>query len=146
MDSLAPSATLLLEEGPILLYDGECGVCAGSVQWILKHESSTALRFAALQSETGLALRTAVGIDQSVDSLIWVGLENGLPTARLYSSAVIEVLKYVGGLWSWLSVMRIVPRVLRDGGYRLFARHRLKFAPTQCLIPQPETRARFLRS
>lgn len=145
MDSVSPPSAQLLEAGPILLYDGECGVCAGSVQWILGHEKSQTLRFAALQSSTGLELRKAAGIGQTVDSLIWVESENGTPIAQIYSSAVVKVLKYVGGAWSWLSLMRFVPPILRDAGYRLFARHRLKFAPTQCLVPQAGTRERFLQ-
>lgn len=134
----------LLAQGPILLYDGECGVCNGSIQWILAHERAHHLRFAALQSELGERLRERAKISDQVDSLIWVEEQGAEVRARLWSSAIVAVLQYVGGPWQLLSWFRFVPRPLRDAAYRLFAKHRLKFAPTSCLIPPPETRPRFL--
>lgn len=134
-----------LEDGPVLLYDGECGVCSASVQWILKHERQHKLRFAALQSSLGDTLRQQARVDDTVDSLLWIERsQEGGAQAALWSGAVIEVLDYVGGPWRWLSALRFVPRFLRDAGYRWFARHRTQFAPTSCLLPPPETRARFL--
>ncbi len=138
--------TALLSEGPILLYDGECGVCSGSVQWILAHERAHNLRFAALQSEIGKQLRERAKISQQVDSMLWVEGHGDQVLAQLWSSAIVSVLEYVGGPWRILTWIRFVPRPLRDSAYRLFAKHRLKFAPTNCLIPPPETRARFLNA
>ena len=40
----------ILAQQPILLFDGECGFCNKSIQFILKHESKPKLKFAALQS------------------------------------------------------------------------------------------------
>ena len=136
-----------LSEGPILLYDGECGVCAASVQWILKHERSMQLRFASLQSPAGRALREAGGVGQEIDSLIWVEAPDragGAIRVRIWSDAVLSVLNYVGGVWKILLVMRWVPAILRHAAYRLFAKHRLMFVPVACLLPPPGVRRRFL--
>jgi len=148
MNALTPTAPGLpsLKEGPVLLYDGECGVCSRSVQWILEHENSTSLRFASLQSDVGRGLRAEAQIPDGIDSLLWVEEENGVTRARKWSSSVVSALLYVGGPWRVVAWFRFIPRPIRDFGYRLFAKHRQKFAPTTCLIPAPETRTRFLDS
>jgi predicted DCC family thiol-disulfide oxidoreductase YuxK len=145
-DELGPAELrTLLAQGPVLLYDGECGVCAASVQWILRHERSTGLRFSALDSPIGQGLQRIAHVPAGVDSLVWVNATAEGASARLYSSAVLSALDYVGGVWQLVhAALWIVPKPLRDGAYRLFARVRRKFAPNQCLLPTPEQRARFL--
>jgi predicted DCC family thiol-disulfide oxidoreductase YuxK len=134
------------QEGPVLLYDGECGICAASVQWVLRHERSTELRFAALQSTEGTALRRAAGIREDVDSLIWIDSRtNPQPKARIYSGAILATLKYVGGFWRVpYFALLVVPKPLRDLGYRVFARYRKLVRQNQCPLPTASQRARFL--
>ncbi len=144
MDPNPANAETLLTPGPILLYDGQCGVCNRSVQWILNHERQTSLRFASLQSSVGQTLSASAQVPENVDSLLWVErTENGI-VARFWSKAVFATLRYVGGPWRLFSVFRLVPTPWADLVYRLFARHRLKVAPASCLIPPPATRSRFL--
>lgn len=144
MDSHTPPPTAVLKDGPVLLYDGECGVCSRSVQWILSHERSQSLRFAPLESPVGRRLVSETQIPLNVDSLLWVeGSENGV-VVRFWSSAVFSTLRYVGGPWRLLLVLRLLPKPLVDALYRLFARHRLSVAPKACLVPRPEVKARFL--
>lgn len=134
----------ILKDGPILLYDGECGVCNRSVQWILSHERNHSLRFAPLQSPIGRELRAQGKVPEEVDSLLWMEeSENGV-VARFWSSAVFSTLRYVGGPWRFLVFLKVVPAPVRDLLYRLFARHRLKIAPKVCLVPRLEARSRFL--
>ena len=38
---------------PILLYDGVCGLCNRSVQFILRHDRNAIFRLASLQSAIG---------------------------------------------------------------------------------------------
>ena len=134
----------LLEAGPILLYDGGCGVCSESVQWILRHERRHSLRFVALEAPLGGELRALAGVDPALDSVLWVELRDGRVHADVRSSALLRVLAYVGGPWRWLGVLRVVPRVLRDAGYRAFARVRYRVRAPACLVPTAEERARFL--
>ncbi len=137
-----PTDTLLT--GPVLLYDGTCGVCSQAVQWILQHERAHSLRFAALESPLGSALRDSAQVPASVDSVMWVELRQGRAHADLCSGAILRVLGYVGGPWRWLTVLRFVPRALRDAGYRAFAKVRYRVRDRSCLIPTPEERVRFL--
>jgi predicted DCC family thiol-disulfide oxidoreductase YuxK len=141
VDTQARSA---LSNGPVLLYDGECGVCSRSVQWILAHEQVTSLRFAALQSTMGRHLRSLAQVPEDVDSLLWIESSEHGVTAKKWSTSVIAALEYVGGPWRALTIIRFIPPPIRDFGYRLFASHRKQFAPTACLLPSAEERARFL--
>lgn len=137
-------ALRMLDRGPLLLFDGECGVCAASVQWVLAHERAHHLRFAALQSPIGRALVAASGMPPELDSLLWFERTPSGHRIHYYADAVRAVLRYVGGPWQLLdAAFGIVPRVLRDFGYRWFARHRQSVAAKQCLVPTAAQRARF---
>ena len=140
----AEELTSLLGAGPILLYDGQCGICATSVRWVLEHERSSELRFAAIESPMGQRLRNLARVASEVDSLIWVESVAGKVKARVYSSSVLAVLDYVGGPWqAAYAALWIFPKPLRDLGYRIFARFRKHIAPEHCPLPTQEQRQRF---
>ncbi|MDB4877673.1 MAG: hypothetical protein JWM41_4119 [Gemmatimonadetes bacterium] len=134
----------------VLLFDGTCGFCARSVQFVLAHETRRqTLHFASLQSEYGTELRRNHPELERVDSVIWLEpAEAGRPEAVLVrSAAVFRVLHYLGGVWSALATLgRLVPRVIRDAVYDLVARHRQRLVGSgpSCLLPSPEQRARFI--
>jgi len=137
-------ASALLQDGPILLYDGSCGVCSQAVQWVLAHERSHSLRFAPIESAVGTELRALAGIPTDVDSMLWTELRDGRVHAEIRSSAMMRVIDYVGGPWRWLSALRFVPAFIRDAGYRAFARVRYRFRAQSCLVPTAQERVRFL--
>ena len=137
-------------DGALLLYDGTCGFCAQSVQFVLRHERAHGtLRFAPLDGETGRAIRAAHPELDGVDSLIWVGptVNDATPRVLVRSTAVLEVARYLGGIWRVLGALgRVVPRALRDATYDLVARHRQQIAgrADACLLPTPDQRVRFI--
>jgi hypothetical protein len=60
-------------EGPIVLYDGVCGLCDRSVQLILRNDRRGRFRFAALQSNAGRALLERFGLSpEALDSVVLV--------------------------------------------------------------------------
>jgi predicted DCC family thiol-disulfide oxidoreductase YuxK len=134
----------------LLLFDGTCGFCAESVQFVLKHESGApTLKYASLQSPTGERIRAAHPELDAIDSVIWYqpASINDAERVLVRSTAVLHVLEYLGGVWRVLGVLgRIVPRVLRDVVYDWVARHRhqlIRGTGPQCLLPTPEQRTRF---
>lgn len=140
MPSSNPRAT---NDPPILLFDGVCNLCNGTVQWIIRHDPAGRFRFAALQSPAGQRLLRRAGLP--VDALDTVVLyEQG----RFYthSDVPLRVCRQLGAPWSWLYPLRFVPGALRDAVYRWVARHRYRWfgRRDQCMIPTPELRARFL--
>jgi predicted DCC family thiol-disulfide oxidoreductase YuxK len=142
---MTPSINVL-QDGPVLLYDGSCGVCSEAVQWVLAHERSHSLRFAPIESALGSELRALAGIATDVDSMLWTELRDGKVHAVVRSSAMLRVLDYVGGPWRWLTALRVVPAFLRDAGYRTFAKLRYRIRAQACLVPTAQERERFLGS
>jgi predicted DCC family thiol-disulfide oxidoreductase YuxK len=134
--------------GPILLYDGECGFCAGSVQFVLAHEAPdrSTLRFAPLQGTLAARVRADHPVAAAADSVVWIETDaDGRERVAVRSTAALSALAYLGGGWRWLArVGRLVPRPVRDAAYDLVARHRLSLAAPACHLPTPEQRRRFL--
>lgn len=131
-----------------LLYDGTCGLCARSVQFVLRHEGANpTLRFAPLQGSTAAAVLRQHPQLEGVDSVVFVETDpGGHQRVHMRSDAVIRVLRHLGGFWGVLgSVASVVPRFLRNGAYDVVARRRYSvFGRDQsCLLPTEEQRARF---
>lgn len=144
----------------LLLYDGDCGFCARSVQFVLRRERRRrTLRFASLQGPYGSEVRARHPEVDGVDSIIWYeppGGESRPEAGRgpgagrgervlVRSDAVLAVLSYLGGGWRLLGALgRLVPRVVRDAAYDLVAHHRRRLASNDaCLLPTAEQRVRF---
>lgn len=131
---------------PILLYDGLCGFCNTSVQFILGHETRHSLRFAALQGKFAAEVRQRHPQLHEVDSLVWVEGEGANERVTVRSAAALKAVNYLGGLWRLYLVFGLVPVPVRDGLYNLFARHRHRFFGRygSCPVPTADVRGRFL--
>jgi predicted DCC family thiol-disulfide oxidoreductase YuxK len=130
-------------DGPILLFDGVCNLCNGTVQWVIAHDREARVRFASLQSDAGRALLAKHGLPlDAMDSVVFVdGAQHWLK-----SSAALELLRRVGGPRTLAALLRFVPRALRDAAYDVIARNRYRGwgKRDECWAPTPELRARFL--
>lgn len=131
---------------PVLLYDGTCGVCAGSVQFILRHDRHGFLRFAPLQGQFAAAVISRHPQLRAIDSVVWLepADRDGIEQVAIRSEAALRVVRYLGGGWRWLAVLRLVPRPVRDAAYDLIARHRHRWVREQCLVPTAAERGRFI--
>ena len=133
-------------EGPIVLYDGVCGLCAKSVRWILRHERADvppAIRFAPLQGPTAAALRARYpNIPQTLESVIYIDGDR----AYLRSKAFLHLAKHLRRPWRWVHAMRWLPSFALDIWYRLIAgtRYRMFGKVDACELPSPAHRGRFL--
>jgi len=131
-----------------LLYDGECGFCAASVAFILRHERQHTLRFATLQGTLGSEIVRRHPHLQGVDSMVWVDPAPGgyEETVFVRSAAALRAARYLGGAWSLLTVGSLLPAWLLDRIYDWIARHRhsLSASGAQCFVPTPEQASRFL--
>ena len=127
----------------IILFDGVCNFCNGSVNFIIEHDRKNYFKFAPLQSGIGEKLLDEHGIDKTeTDSVVLV--ENG--KAYTHSTAALKVAQKLDGAWSWFYAFIIIPKPVRDFFYKTFAKYRYKlFGKTDaCMMPTPEIRARFL--
>lgn len=128
---------------PVLLFDGVCNLCNGSVQWVLRHDARAQFRFAALQSDTGQALLRRFGLDPAqLDTVVLVDGEH----IFLRSDAPLEVARRLGGVWAFFLIFKVLPRPLRNAVYDWVARHRYRWFGRQeaCMLPRPEWKGRFL--
>jgi predicted DCC family thiol-disulfide oxidoreductase YuxK len=141
--------------GSVVLFDGTCNLCNRTVQFIIDHERSADLRFAALQSEKGGALlEEAMGKD-AAHALVQGATGSGDPDsivivedgkAFTHSTAGLRIARRLRAPWSWGFAFIVVPAFLRDIVYRFIARNRYRwFGKTDtCRVPTPELKARFL--
>ena len=127
----------------IILFDGVCNFCNGSVNFIIERDKEGYFKFAPLQSEIGQKLLGENGIDKTVtDSVVLI--EDGKAYTR--TTAALRIARKLSGYWSWFYGFIVVPGVFRDVFYKLFAKYRYKMFGKQeaCMLPTPEIRERFL--
>ena len=137
-----------MSAGPVVLYDGVCGLCDRFVRFVLERDRAGTFRFAPLQGAFAKKLLAAHGIDHADLDTVYLALDPGTPRERLLerSQAVLTVLARLGPGWRLLSALRAVPAPLRDPFYDLVAsvRYRLFGKYDACVRPTPEWRARFI--
>ncbi|MEM1058723.1 MAG: DCC1-like thiol-disulfide oxidoreductase family protein [Verrucomicrobiota bacterium] len=144
-DALEPGADA------IVLFDGECGLCQGSVNWMLARDRQRTLRYAPLQGETARAILERHGKDPTVLSGMWLCEYPHTPRERLLhrSDAALASLRHLGGFWRVLSWARFIPSALRNWVYGIIARNRYKWfgkkeAGSACSLGTPEQRKMIL--
>ena len=127
-------------EKKVILFDGVCGLCNKSVDFLIRRDTGKRFLFSPLQ---GKFAREHVREDtEKLDTHVY--WENGTVFRR--SSAVLRILTQLGGGWFLLFPLLLIPPFLRDLVYRFVARIRYRIAPKQeaCRIPTPEEKDRFL--
>jgi predicted DCC family thiol-disulfide oxidoreductase YuxK len=135
---------------PVLLFDGECGLCNRVVRLLLRLDRRGRLRFAPLQGPAAQEFLRAHGLPvKDFSTLVFVPdwILRAEKTFLLRTDGAIAALRACGGAGRWFAAMlAIVPRRLRDAGYKFVARTRYKiFGPWKaCPLPRPEWAARFI--
>ena len=128
----------------IVLFDGVCNLCNGSVIFILKHEPSPLFRFASIQSETGKELLKWCRLPQDFNDAV-IYIENGI--VHLGSTAALKIGQRLKFPWSMISSMGLlVPKFIRDWAYNQIGKHRYQWFGKRdvCMIPTKELKTRFL--
>ncbi|MDH7446097.1 thiol-disulfide oxidoreductase DCC family protein [Aquimarina sp. 2201CG14-23] len=131
-----------LQNKSIIIYDGVCGFCNKSVQFILQNKPNSEIRFIAFQSEIAKELMAKKEIKTDMSSILLV--ENG----KLYSksSAVLKVLNKLNTRWKYLYYFIIIPAPIRDFCYSIIAKYRyiIMGSSDQCRLLTKEERVFFL--
>lgn len=122
----------------LVFFDGSCGACNQFVQFLIARDREGRLSYAPLQGST---YRAAFGGAPDLTTI--VVRDRG--RNRFRSDAVLGLLAELGGAWRFVGLgLRLVPRPLRDLGYRIFARHRQRVPAGSCRLLTAEERKRFL--
>src|SRR5215213_9172723 len=125
----------------IILFDGVCNFCNGSVNFIIERDTAGYFKFAPLQSEIGEQLLAENGVDKvETDSVVLI--EDG--KVYTHSTAALRVARRLAGAWRWFYYFIFVPPVVRDAFYKLFAKYRYRLfgKKDECMLPSPDVRAR----
>ena len=145
LDAQAPGAAegAPPRAGSVILFDGVCNLCNGSVLFVIDRDPRARFRFAALQSDIGGDLLARSGYrGRALDSIVL--LEDGRVFDR--STAALRIARRLRGGWPLLAAFLVVPRPIRDAVYEWIARNRYRWFGREesCRIPTPELRHRFL--
>ena len=135
------------EPSRILFYDGDCALCAQSVRFFFRIDRHKRFSFAPLQGVTAQGYLPANLRDvQSLSTIVYRCSNSEGQSLILRSEAVARALIDVGGLWGFLGrLLRLIPTPLRDWGYNLIAKNRLKLFPNvACALPSEQARERLL--
>lgn len=127
---------------PIVFFDGKCGLCNSTVDFLLERDRDGVFLFAPLQGETAKKHVRP----QDIESLSSMVLKVGGKTYR-HSSAVSRMLMRLPGVWKVLGVLLwLVPWPLRHLGYKIVAANRYRWFGKRdtCRVPTPDEFARFL--
>ncbi|MFP4620392.1 MAG: thiol-disulfide oxidoreductase DCC family protein [Bacteroidales bacterium] len=128
---------------PIVLFDGYCNLCSGSVVFVLKRERGDVFRFASLQSDFAERLLTDMGMEKDVsDSIVLV--EGGKVYTQ--STAALRISKRLRFFWPALYAFVVVPKFIRDPVYDWIARNRYKWfgKSSTCFVPTQDESHKFL--
>lgn len=131
-------------KGPVVLFDGVCNLCSGSVKFIIKRDPKGIFKFSPLQSQFGQQTLQDLGLPS--DNLqTFILIDGG--NYYLRSDAALKVARRLSGVWPLLYVFIIVPRTLRDWVYGFVAQNRYKWfgKKEECMIPSPEDAGRFIQ-
>lgn len=136
----------LRSRGPdLVLYDGHCGLCHRTVRFLLAEDRrGDTFRFTPLDSAAARRALATASETTLPDSVAVVDASGRL---RLRSDAAAYALGRLGGIWRLGgSLLRAIPRPLRDRGYDFVAavRHRIFARPSEaCPLIPPAYRERF---
>lgn len=127
----------------IILFDGVCNLCNGSVNFFITRDKKDIFRFAALQSDIGIELQKKLNIDhENIESFILI---DGNKYYRK-STAALKVAGILGFPYNLLYPLLLIPPFIRNIVYNIIAKYRYKWFGRKeyCRVPTPEEKAKFL--
>lgn len=131
----------VLPDKPVVLYDGDCGFCNRSVQFIWRKNAKRNILFASLQSEAAKELADQLNVEKwNTETMALV--ENG--KVYQYSSAALRITRHLKGGWKLMYTLLIIPPFIRNFFYRRVAANRHKLG-NNCPLPEKDFLDRSLR-
>ncbi|CAA6812928.1 MAG: Thiol-disulfide oxidoreductase [uncultured Sulfurovum sp.] len=102
----------------VIIFDGVCGLCNSSIALLIKLDKKNLFKYTSLQGEYVKSLE----INESIDSLIYYRNDQ----VFYKSTAILKIVKELGGLWSLLQILYIIPPFIRDFVYDIIAKYRYR--------------------
>jgi predicted DCC family thiol-disulfide oxidoreductase YuxK len=137
----------------LVIFDGSCLFCNQTVRWFLHRDCADRLRFVSSDSPKILALIRrhpfpAPEAPGPLSTLVVVRDPMG-PNEEIFlrSDAAHILMAELRQPWPRIAtLLRLIPRPIRDLGYRIVAQHRyhIEGRLAVCPLPTPEERGHFL--
>lgn len=130
------------EERPVVFFDGECIMCNTFVNQLLKIDTTGKVFIATLQGETAQRYLPPLPEERKEWSIFYLD-QKGVYDQ---SDAVVQLCDRLGGFWSILSLIRIIPTPIRNAVYRFIARNRYRWfgQRSTCRVSNREEQSHFL--
>jgi predicted DCC family thiol-disulfide oxidoreductase YuxK len=124
-------------DASLVLFDGLCNLCSGTVRFILKRDRRLRFRYAPLDGPTASRILSSPGADDGGGES-FILYENGRIWRK--STAALRVARKLDGAWPLLYAFIFVPPFMRDAVYDLVAANRYRWfgKKDSCWMPRPE--------
>lgn len=127
----------------VVVFDGVCNLCNGTVRFIIARDPERKFRFAPMQSDAARALidrHYAPGAE--LDTFLVIKGDSCL----VRSDAALAIAGELPWPWPLVGAFKALPRPLRDAVYNAVARRRYRlFGRTDaCMVPAEDVSDRFL--
>lgn len=126
---------------PIIFYDGVCGLCNRSVQFLIKVDKKNKFLFSPLQGEKAtFLLEDKISYSYSSLVLFYKG------KMYLKSKALLKIASLLGGWWNFFLIFHLVPNIFRDFFYYIISKNRYTWFGKYdvCPMPKKEDLKRFI--
>ncbi len=111
------------EYNNILLFDGICNLCNGLVNFIIRRDHHKRILIIPLQSDEGkMIVKKVISDSEDIKTVVYITGDGYF----LRSSAIIHLIRDLGGFWKLFYCLIIIPVFLRDPVYDLIAGYRYK--------------------
>ncbi len=108
----------------IIIFDGECNLCNGVVGWLMQFAPEDLFHFTPFQSPQGQEYLKKYGYPtEQLETVILID-ENGSHT---HSDGFLRIVSKIPKWKRVAALLAFVPRMLRDGIYKLASRNRVKW-------------------
>ncbi|KRP13603.1 MAG: hypothetical protein ABR95_06355 [Sphingobacteriales bacterium BACL12 MAG-120813-bin55] len=131
----------MMQESPLVLFDGVCNLCNGTVKTIVRMDRRAQFHFASLQSDYAQELFKSQQLLVVPESVVLFHNDQ----FYFKSSAVLAIAGLLGFPYNLLKVGTVIPVSWRDAIYDALARNRYRWFGRQdsCMVPDENLRKRF---
>ena len=122
----------------IVIFDGICGFCNKSLDVLMKLDEEKIFKYTSLQGKYVKGL----DVEEGLESIIFY--EDGILYYK--STAILKILRSLGGIWVFSNMLYIIPRFLRDYIYDIIAKYRYKIFGKMdaCRVPKKDEKRLFV--
>ena len=132
----------MIENKKIIFYDGLCAMCNRFIRILITLDKKEKFLLAPLQGKNGKILQKKFSKKlHEVDSVIFYNKQ-----VYTKSSAVINILSELGGIYKLAYIFNIIPSFISDSIYDYIARNRFQWFGKldKCTMPEKKNISRFL--